>query len=116
MMTTVLRKHTKQYHHKSRFTRYLQYFRDVGLCYIVSTPTSGLRTLNFAVSNCMQKTRNWVGESFFFRRQYLKYFVHVALQCQPLFFSSSAPLLLPGEGGVGGGDDDAQPASNSCEA
>ena len=26
MMTTVLRKHTKQYHHKSRFTRYLQYF------------------------------------------------------------------------------------------
>ena len=42
MMTTVLRKHTKQYHHKSRFTRYLQYFRDVGLCYIVSTPTSGL--------------------------------------------------------------------------
>ena len=29
MMTTVLRKHTKKYHHKSRFTRYLQYFRDV---------------------------------------------------------------------------------------
>ena len=23
MMTTVLRKHTKKYHHKSRFTRYL---------------------------------------------------------------------------------------------
>ena len=53
----------------------------------------------------------------FFRRQYLKYFVHVALQCQPLFFSSSAPLWLPGEGGVGGGgDDDVQAASNSCEA
>ena len=66
MMTTVLRKQTKQYHHKSRFTRYLQYFRDVGLCYIVSTPTSGLCTLNFAVSNRLQKTRNWVGESFFF--------------------------------------------------
>ena len=35
MMTTVLRKHTKQYHHKSRFTRYLQYFRDVGPSHIV---------------------------------------------------------------------------------
>ena len=28
MLTTMLRKHTQQYHHKSRFTRYLQYFRD----------------------------------------------------------------------------------------
>ena len=26
MITTVLRKHTKQYHHKSRFTRHLQFF------------------------------------------------------------------------------------------
>ena len=56
-----------------------------------------------------------MGGKLFFRRQYLKYFVHVALQCQPLFFSSTAPLLLPGEGGVGG-DDDVQAASNSCEA
>ena len=30
----MLRKHTQQYHHKSRFTRYLQYFRHVGLSYI----------------------------------------------------------------------------------
>ena len=51
MMTTVLRKHNQQYHHKSRFTRYLQYFRDVLLSYIVATPTSGLCVLNFAVSN-----------------------------------------------------------------
>ena len=28
MLTTMLCKHTQQYHHKSRFTRYLQYFRD----------------------------------------------------------------------------------------
>ena len=40
-MTTVLRKHTRQYHHKSRFTRYLQYFRDVGPFSIIAKPTSG---------------------------------------------------------------------------
>ena len=28
MLTTMLRKHTQQYHQKSRFTRYLQYLRD----------------------------------------------------------------------------------------
>ena len=28
MLTTMLHKHTQQYHHKSRFTRYSQYFRD----------------------------------------------------------------------------------------
>ena len=39
MMTTVLCKHTKQYHHKSRFTRYLQYFRDVGPSHIVTNCT-----------------------------------------------------------------------------
>ena len=30
MMTTVLHRHPEQYLHKSRFIRYLQYFRDVG--------------------------------------------------------------------------------------
>ena len=39
MMTTVLHKHTKQYHHKSRFTRHLQYFRDVGPSLIVTNCT-----------------------------------------------------------------------------
>ena len=34
MLTTMLRKHTQQYHHKSRFTRYLQYFRHVELSHI----------------------------------------------------------------------------------
>ena len=34
MLTTMLRKHIQQYHHKSPFTRYLQYFRHVGLSYI----------------------------------------------------------------------------------
>ena len=50
MMTTVLRKHTKQYHHKSRFTRYLQYFRDVGPSHIVTNCTLDFAnsTLGFA--------------------------------------------------------------------
>ena len=50
MMTTVLRKHTKQYHHKSRFTRYLLYFRDVGPSLIVTNCTLGFAnsTLGFA--------------------------------------------------------------------
>ena len=49
-MTTVLRKHTKQYHHKSRFTRYLQYFRDVGPSHIVTNCTLDFAnsTLGFA--------------------------------------------------------------------
>ena len=49
-MTTVLRKHTKQYHHKSRFARYLQYFRDVGPSRIVTNCTLDFAnwTLGFA--------------------------------------------------------------------
>ena len=30
MMTTLVHKHPEQYLHESRFTRYLQYFRDGG--------------------------------------------------------------------------------------
>ena len=50
MMTTVLRKHTKQYHHKSRFARYLEYFRDVGPSLIVTNCTLDFAssTLGFA--------------------------------------------------------------------
>jgi len=51
IMTTLLRKHKQQHHQKSRFTRYLQYFRDVLLSYIVATPAYGLCVLNFAVLN-----------------------------------------------------------------
>ena len=50
MITTVLRKPTKHYHHKSRFTRYLQYFRDVGPSHIVTNCTLDFAnsTLGFA--------------------------------------------------------------------
>ena len=49
MMTTVLRKHTKQYHHKSRFARYLQHFRDVGPSHIVTIVLWTLRTGHWAL-------------------------------------------------------------------
>ena len=52
MMATVLRKLTKQYHHKSRFARYLQYFRGVGPSHIVTNCTLDFAnwTLGFARS------------------------------------------------------------------
>ena len=36
MLTTLLHGHPEQYLHESRFTRYLQCFRDVGPSYIVT--------------------------------------------------------------------------------
>ena len=35
MMTTLVHRHTEQKFHKSRFTRYLQYFRDGGPSYMM---------------------------------------------------------------------------------
>ena len=35
MMTTLARRHPEQYLHKSRVTRYLQYFRDDGPSYMM---------------------------------------------------------------------------------
>ena len=34
-MTTLVHRHTEQYLHRSRFTRYLQYFRDGGPFYMM---------------------------------------------------------------------------------
>ena len=45
MMTTLLDRHPEQYLHKSCFTRFLQYFRDVGPSYI-----AWLNTLRSATS------------------------------------------------------------------
>ena len=36
MMTTLVHGHPEQYLHKSRFTRYLQYFRDGGPSYMIN--------------------------------------------------------------------------------
>ena len=60
-MTTVLRKHTKQYHHKSRFARYLQHFRDVGPSHIVTNCTLDFAnwTLGFAVLKTEMVNRNY---------------------------------------------------------
>ena len=49
-MTTLLCRHTEEYLQKSRFSRYLQYFRDVGPSDIVTKPTSGLCELDLGIS------------------------------------------------------------------
>ena len=50
LMTTLLRRHLEQYLQKSRFTRFLRYFRDVGPFYIVTKPTSGRCELDLGTS------------------------------------------------------------------
>ena len=97
MMTTVLRKHTKQYHHKSRFTRYLQFFRDVGPSLIVTNCTLDFANSTLGFARLSAKTRNWLGGSLFFTR-YLKYLGHVVVHCCPPFLSSIDAF----GGGVGG--------------
>ena len=100
MMTTVLRKHTKQYHHKSRFTRYLQYFRDVGTISYSHQLYSGLCELDIGLcEGFRRKLENWLGGSLFFTR-YLKYLGHVVVHCCPPFLSSIDAF---GGGGGGGG-------------
>ena len=99
MMTTVLRKHTKQYHHKSRFTRYLQYFRDVGPSLIVTNCTLDFANSTLGFARAFGETRNWLGGSLFFTR-YLKYLGHVVVHCCPPFFSS---IVAFAGGGWGGG-------------
>ena len=66
MMTTLLRAHPKQCLQKSRFTRYLQSFRDVGPSYIVTKPTSALRELDLWISQGSRRKLEirW-GEAFF---------------------------------------------------
>ena len=64
-MTTLLRRHLEQYLQKSRFTRYLQYFRDVGPLYIVTKPTSGRCELDLGISEGFrQKLEIGWGEAF----------------------------------------------------
>ena len=41
MMTTLVHRHPKQYLHKTRFTRYLQYFRDGGPSYVMMVDDGG---------------------------------------------------------------------------
>ena len=66
MLTTMLRKHTQQYHHKSRFT---SVFPVLSSCrtflHNLKPYFWSMRIINFAASNCSQKTRHWFGESFF---------------------------------------------------
>ena len=66
MMTTVLRKHTKQYHHKSRFTRYLQYFRDVGPSLVVTNCTLDFANSTLGFARAFGENSKLVGGSLFF--------------------------------------------------
>ena len=66
MMTTVLRKHTKQYHHKSRFTRYLQYFRDVGPSHIVTNCTLDFANSTLGFARAFGENSKLVGEKLVF--------------------------------------------------
>ena len=99
-MTTVLRKHTKQYHHKSRFTRYLQYFRDVGPSLIVTNCTLDFANSTLGFARAFGENSKLVGRKLVFTR-YLKYLGHVVVHC---CHRSVAALLLSG----GGGHDDVQ--------
>ena len=105
MMTTVLRKHTKQYHHKSRFARYLQFFRDVGPSHIVTKLYSGLCELDIGLCEGNSKL---VGGKLVFTR-YLKYLGHVVVHCCPPFFSKIVAF-------GGRGHDDVQAASRTPRA
>ena len=98
-MTTVLRKHTKQYHHKSRFTRYLQYFRDVGPSLIVTNCTLDFANSTLGFARAFGENSKLVGGKLVFYAVFLQYLGHVVVHCCPPFFSS---IVVSG-GGVGGG-------------
>ena len=96
MMTTVLRKHTKQYHHKSRFTRYLQYFRDVGPSLIVTNCTLDFANSTLGFARAFGENSKLVGGKLVF----YAVFKDVVVHCCPPFFSS---IVAFGGGGGGGG-------------
>ena len=110
MMTTVLRKHTKQYHHKSRFTRYLLYFRDVGPSHIVTNCTLDFANSTLGFARAFGENSKLGGGKLVLKNfaRYLKYLGHVVVHCCPPFFSS-----IVASGGVGGWHDDVQAASRT---
>ena len=65
MMTTVLRRHPEQCLQKSRFTRHVLYFRDVGPSCTLTRPTSGLCELDVGISEGFRRKLEigW-GEAF----------------------------------------------------
>ena len=110
MMTTVLRKHTKQYHHKSRFTRYLRYFRDVGPSHIVTNCTLDFANSTLGFARAFGENSKLGGGKLVLKifARYLKYLGHVVVHCCPPFFSS-----IVASGGGGGLHDDVQAASQT---
>ena len=112
-MTTVLRKHTKQYHHKSRFTRYLQYFRDVGPSLIVTNCTLDFANSTLGFARAFGENSKLVGGKLVFYAVF-KILRSCRSHCCPPFFSSIVAFGGGGwGGGGGGGHDDVQAASRT---
>ena len=65
MITTVLRKPTKQYHHKSR---YLQYFRDVGPSHIVTNCTLDFANSTLGFARAFGENSKLVGGKLVFKK------------------------------------------------
>ena len=66
MMTTLLCRHPEQHLQKSRFARFLQYFRDVGPSHIVTNCNSGLCELDIGLcEGFRQKLEIGWGEACF---------------------------------------------------
>ena len=109
-MTTVLCKHTKQYHHKSRFTRYLQYFRDIGPSHIFTNCTLDFANSTLGFARAFGENSKLGGGKLVFKIfcTVLKYLGHVVVHCCPPFFSS-----IVASGGGGGWHDDVQAASRT---
>ena len=80
MMTTFLCRPPEQHLQKSRFTRFLQCFRDVGPSHIVTNSTLDFANSTLGFAKAFGENSKLVGASLFFTR-YLKYFGHVLVHC-----------------------------------
>ena len=107
MITTVLRKNTEQYHHKSRFIRHLQYFRDVGPSLIVTNCTLDFANSTLGFARASGENSKLVAGKLVF------YAVFKVLRSCRAAHRSLAALLLSGGGGGWGGYDDVQAASRT---
>ena len=96
-MTTLLCRHPEQHLQKSRFTRFVQYFRDVGPSHIVTNCTLDFANSTLGFARAFGENSKLVGGKLVFAR-YLKYLGHVVVHCCPPFFSS----IVASGGGWGG--------------
>ena len=72
----------EQYLQKSRFTRYLQYFRDVGQSYTVTRPTSGLCDLDLGISDGFLRKLGFSGMMTTLFRGHPEQYLHTLARTQ----------------------------------